>query len=119
MEERDGAPVAGRSARSLGARPGTDIPVDDAGLVRPGKGGMSVSPDDPHNLPRHRLPPELGGTGKDPAWAIGEYELGDQLAYRPDPANPTHGFVEPAGIMLFDEYQRALHATQARWRRVS
>jgi len=118
MEEREGTPIIGESARSLGARRYKDTPVDDAGLVRPGLGGMSVSPDDPLNLPTHRLPPEFGGTGKDPVWAINEYNLGEKLSYRPDPDNPTHGFVEPAGVMSFDDYQQAIHETQDQWNRV-
>lgn len=79
---------------------------------------MSVSPDDPLRLPAHRLPPSFGGTGKDPVWGIGEFALGEDLAYRPDPADATHGFVEPARIMSFDEYQQALHATRESWRRL-
>ncbi len=118
MEGRAGVPVTGASARSLGARPDWDIPIDDAGLVRPGTGGISVSPEDPRNLPTHRLPPEFGGTGKDPIWTIGEYELGEHLSYRPDPRNPKHGLIEPTHTMTFEEYQQALHGTRNRWRRV-
>jgi hypothetical protein len=118
MEERDGLPALGDSARTLGARPHTDIPVSPTGLVRPGQDGMSVSPDDPRNLPRHRLPAHLGGTGKDPLGSIREDRLGDGLAHRPDPRSATHGFIEPATAMLLEDYQRALHATQSFWRRV-
>lgn len=80
---------------------------------------MSVSPNEPMNLPRHRLPIEFDGTGKDPVWMIGEYDLNDKLTYRPDPADPeTHGFVEPSEIMPFDEYQAALYNTRLHWVRV-
>lgn len=73
----DGLPMAGPTARTLGARPGSppdgDIPIV-GGMVRPGTGGMSVSPPPPENLPPHRRPPEYGGKGKDPIW---EFETND------------------------------------------
>ncbi len=73
MEETpDGEPAIGPSAITLGARPHIDIRVDLSGSVHPGTGGMSVAPDTPSNLPRHRRPPEHGGTGKDPLWSIQE-----------------------------------------------
>ncbi len=72
------------------------------------------------NLPRHRRPPECGGTGKDPVWCIDAAELGQQLRFRPGPANPGgHGFVEPAERMTLDEYQEAIAATRAAWRRAA
>jgi hypothetical protein len=112
----DGMPVVGPTARTLGARPRIDILVDPHGTVRPGTGGLSVSPDDPRNLPSHRRPPEFGGTGKDTVWTIASSELGPELIYRPDPLNPTgHGFVEPAWPMHVDQYQRALAATRGAW----
>lgn len=79
---------------------------------------MSISPDDPQNLPEHRRPPEFGGTGKDPVWGIGELDLGDLLAYRPDPRHTSHGFIEPASTMTFEDYLQALHGTRGRWRRI-
>jgi len=75
----DGLPELGRSARTLGARPQIDIPVDDDGIVRGGAGGMSVAPDSPMRLPVHRRPPELAGTGKDPVWEL-EVERLPELA---------------------------------------
>lgn len=108
-------PKLGDSARTLGARPGTDIPVE-GGVVRPETGGMSVSPDTPANLPPHRRPPSLGGTGKDPVWNMNSNDLPDGLTYRPDPANPAgHGFVEPSRPMTYDEYQSLIHSTQGQW----
>jgi hypothetical protein len=79
---------------------------------------MSVAPDAPTNLPRHRRPPEYEGTGKDPVWAIQEGELGPHLRYAPDnvPA-PIHGVVEPAIPMTFEAYQRALEETAPYWTR--
>jgi hypothetical protein len=80
---------------------------------------MSVSPDNPLHLPRHRRPPELGGTGKDPVWCINADELGPDLRYVPDSAHPAaHGFIEPARPMPLRQYKRALEATGSVWRRV-
>jgi hypothetical protein len=101
----------------LGARPGIDLLVID-GMVGPGEGGISVSPDDPRRLPSFRRPPELDGTGRDPVFAIDEQDLGPDLIYRPDPRNPDgHGFIEPVRPMPFEVYQQALIATQSAWRR--
>jgi hypothetical protein len=119
----DGLPMAGPTARTLGARPGSppewDIPVVD-GIVRPGTGGMSVSPPPPGNLPHFRRPPEHGGTAK----KIGLYEmdtddLPDRLAARPDPDDPArHVFIEPSREMSFEEYESALEETRSLWRLV-
>lgn len=61
----DGYPEPGRSPRTLGVRPGIDIPVRADGLAVGGEGGMSVAPDSPGNLPEHRRPSDQGGTGKE------------------------------------------------------
>lgn len=116
MEEAIDGPAIGATARTLGARPDVDIPLTPEGLVRPGLGGMSVSPDSPMNLPRHRRPPEWNGTGKDLIWSITTDLLGNDLSYRPDPEDPTHGFVEPARPMLFNEYQGYLFESARSWR---
>lgn len=117
--DADGLPMLGETARRLGARPGTDIPLGRDGLVAPGTGGMSVSPDTPENLPLHRRPPEWGGTGKDPVWLIGSLALGPGLVYRPDPELASHGFVEPSRRMPLDAYQAALAGTRAGWSEAS
>jgi hypothetical protein len=97
----DDTPETGESARKLGARPEIDIPLDYAGDVEPGVGGMSVSPDSPENLPRHRRPPEYGGTGLDPVWMMDSEDLSERLVFRPDPGDPhRHGFVEPETRMV-------------------
>ena len=85
MREADGLPVTGPTARTLGARPGVDVPVGPDGMVHPGTGGVSVSPDSPLNLPPHRRPPEFGGTGRDPVWRLDERDLPDGLSYPPAP----------------------------------
>ncbi|HEU5159763.1 MAG TPA: DUF6531 domain-containing protein [Streptosporangiaceae bacterium] len=120
MRESGGVPELGQSARTLGARPGTDIPVDANGMVHPRTGGVSASPDSPTNLPPHRRPPEFGGTGRDPVWQTSSEGLPDGLTYRPDPANPSgHGFIEPSRSMSIEEYQGLLGSTQGSWQLTS
>ena len=104
--------MVGPTARTLGVRPGDDIPVV-AGRVSPGTGGMSVVPDNPMNLPDHRRPVPLGGTGKDPIWGIDRGSLGGDVVYRQD--KPTHGLFEPAREMSLDEFQEALADLASRW----
>src|SRR5262249_9103122 len=118
-ESTEGSPQLGSSARTLGARLGIDVPaLSGRDLVNPGQGGVSISPDDPHHLPRHRRPPEFGGTGQDPVWCLDDADLGPLLCFRPAPGHPGHGFIEPAHPMTVDEYQQALAATQPLWRKV-
>ena len=94
------------------------MPQREDGMVQPGTGGMSVTPDDARNLPRHRRPVELGGAGKDPVFAIEAADLGERLLFRPDPDNPNeHGFVEPAAEVGVEPYQNALCDTGPRWTR--
>jgi hypothetical protein len=115
----DGYPEVGRTARTLGVRAGVDVPVDEAGQVKPGSGGVSVAPNSPAGLPAHRRPPGLGGTGKDPVWEFDLAELGGSLAYREDPDQPgVHGFLEPSVEMTFDRYERALIETRLAWRSI-
>jgi hypothetical protein len=79
---------------------------------------MSVSLDDPQNLPQHRRPPALGGTGKDPVFVIAENGLSSDLLCRPDTRDPTkHGFVEPTAVVPLEAYQRALCDTAPNWGR--
>lgn len=115
-EDGEGHPQVGQSARRLGVRPGTDIPVDDEDEVEPYTGGMSVTPESPDRLPFFRRPPGLGGTGKDPVWEIDSDQLGENLTYRPDDASPgTHGFVEPARRMRLDDFEDLLALTRDSW----
>jgi hypothetical protein len=114
--DANGLPAIGPSSRTLGVRPGIDIPANGpAELVSPGQEGMSVAPGDPFLLPIIRRPRGFGGTGRDPVWMIDEAELGSDLKYQADPNNAGHGFVEPSWTMTLDEYQRALAATQPYW----
>jgi hypothetical protein len=118
-ETHAGLPEVGESARALGVRPGIDVPATNLhDLVNPGEGGLSVSPDDPLNLPTFRRPPNFQGTGKDPLWSIRDADLRPDLRYRPDPNKAGHGFVEVARPMTLREYQLAVARTQQLWRKV-
>jgi hypothetical protein len=76
---------------------------------------MSVAPDDPLNLPRHRRPKELDGTGSDPVWQFNMADLSADLRYWQDPLDPKHGAIEPATAMPLSEYEQALEQTRDRW----
>ena len=115
MKDGSGMPKVEASARGLGARPGTDIPVDADGLVHPNTGGISMSPS-PGDLPPHRKPPEFGGTGKDPIWKIDSDNLGDNLKYIPD--KPGHGTIQPSKSMSLGKYQEALGGLQNQFEKV-
>ena len=115
----DGLPEIGETGRYLGVRMDVDVPGGEAGLVEPGTGGMSVVPLPVTNLARHRLPRELGGTGRDPVFELDTDELPEELNYRPDPENPEgHGFLEPSRRMSFEEYQQAVYSTRVLWHRL-
>jgi len=119
-EDVDGRPEVGPSSRTLGIRPGKDVPVQRPGdVIQPHQGGMSVSPNDPINLPYFRRPPGFQGTGKDPVWSIDESDLGPDLCYRPDPVTAGHGFIEPSHPMTVAAYQLAIARTRDRWRKVN
>jgi hypothetical protein len=83
-----GQPLIGDGARSLGIRPGVDIPVRD-GIVSTGVHGMSVTIGSPFALPSHRRTPEIGGEGN-PVWSIDPRALPPTLLLRPDPRELGH-----------------------------
>lgn len=107
----DGHPEPGRSARTLGIRPGIDVEVDDEGNVHPGREGLSVAPRDPLNLPPWRRPPRFGGDGKDPVWALTELPAG--LAYVA--TSGSHGVLSPAVTMTLEVYEELLASTAPSW----
>ena len=118
-EDARGGPEIGESARTLGIRPGIDVPsTTPGGLVQPAQGGLSVSPGTPMNLPSHRRPPPLGGVGRDPVWGLAAEDLGLDLDYHPDPDQISHGFVAPVRPMTLGEYQNALARTRDHWEKV-
>ncbi len=119
-KDETGRPLRGAESNMLGVRPGADIHPDASSGVSGGRGGLSVTPDDPRLLPPHVRPPRFGGRGKLPVFALPMDCLGTSLAYRPDPERPErHGFVEPGELMDLGEYQAALGATQPSWREVA
>ena len=114
-----GAPLVGTGDAMLGARVPIDIKTDLDGLVHPGRGGMSVTPDDPARLPPHFRPASLGGFGKLPVFGVETTKLGDLLFYRPDLKKPTrHGYVEPRTVMAIAAYQVAIAATGPHWQEI-
>jgi RHS repeat-associated protein len=112
MTPEGSQPQVGETARTLGVRPGVDIPVDANGRVHPNTGGMSVSPAI-EDLPSHRRPPEHGGTGKDPVWKLNTSNLGDDLAHVPD--KPGHGTIQPSKSMPLSRFQTALANLKSGW----
>lgn len=106
----DGLPVAEPTARGLGARPGIDIPVGTDGKVHPNTGGISVAPESARNLPPHRRPENLGGTGKDCACLLNTANLPKSLKYVQDSAK--HGTIQPSTSMSLSDYQAALSSTR-------
>lgn len=114
-EDSNGKPLTGRSARTLGVRicePRIDIPIR-AGKVHPQTGGMSVTPDDPLQLPKIRLPKSLGGEGRDPVFYFQVPNLSPTLNLRRD--KPTHALIEPAQCCLFEEFEQNLYSTKEKW----
>jgi hypothetical protein len=111
-EDPGGSPMVGPTARTLGVRPHVDIPVA-AGQVRPYTGGMSVAPDRPENLHPLRCPAAYGGRGKDSVWYIRVDRLGADLQFRQD--SPTHGLIEPARDMSWNDFQKSLERTKPFW----
>ena len=119
VEAADRSPEVGPSARLLGVRPANrstpDVPaVYPQDVLGPGQGGMSVAPDDPMRLTRHRRPASLGGIGQDPVWVLDVDDLGPLLQFRQD--GTTHGIIEPKAPMTFQDYLKALGALRTRWR---
>jgi hypothetical protein len=117
IEDIDGLPKLGsKSARYLGVRYPADVEAFDAhGLVGPGGGGVSVSPDDPMNLPEHRRPEAMGGTGPDPVWMIRRADLGPLLNVAQ--TSRQHALLEPARKMTTSEFDAAVAATRGKWKR--
>jgi hypothetical protein len=123
-----GRPVAENSKRGLGVVAPDDIPTEEREtrapdvvpdrdeIVHPGKGGMSVTPDDPRKMSLARRPIRLGGRSKDPLFAIRSDSLAPELSFRPDPrAVDRHGFVEPSSAVTLARFRLDLAATAPRW----
>jgi RHS repeat-associated protein len=127
-EGADGMPELGASARTLGARPGTDVHPDADGNVHPlgtdGRPhGMSAA-GSVEGTPDFRRGPEYGGTARpnqaDPVWSMNTNDLPEGLSYHPDNPNALggHGVVAPNRTMPFDDYQARIQSTQGSWTKV-
>jgi hypothetical protein len=134
MREENSVPALGSSSTTLGVRlpdvsqPGLvpDITPDASGLVKPGQGGISVSPDIVH-LPPHAIPtrlksryPRASGNARIRIRRLGEGpfsdgSLSDELSFRVDPKNAGHGFIEPASDMHVNAYLDAIRSTRDQW----
>jgi len=114
MDACSGSPCVGDM--HLGVRVPQDIQPDGAGFVEPGLGGMSVTPNDPWDLPRHRRPPSLYGTGKRPVWEYSIAHLPSSLVLRLE--SVTHGLVEPGARMGITVYRSSLGSTAPDWRKI-
>lgn len=116
QEDSDGKPRTGNSAITLGVRiegSHADILIDSQGQVHPKTGGMSVTPDDYRQLPKHRLPESLGGRGRYPIFSFQVASLPSSLMLHRD--KPSHALVEPSKSCLFEEYEQNLHGTREDW----
>lgn len=128
MQPEGDLPAVGNSRVMLGVvvglPPEGDIMPDEAGNVKPGTGGMSVSPT-LGDLPFWRVPKRLknrvpGARGKD---VHKVYRLGSgpfapsrvtpDLILHPD--RPGHGMVEPSVLCAIAEYEAHLATTRVLW----
>lgn len=115
----DNLPVIGHnSGAELGVRD-DDIPVDDLGNVKPNNGGFSVTADDPDDLPDHRKPKNMGGTGKNPVFYIASNSLNNKLSFVMDTsltAERNHSFIEPKIEMSMEDYRDEICKTRNDWK---
>lgn len=115
----DGSPRCGDTGATLGVRY-RDLAAGEDGLVHPGKGGLSVTPDDPLLMPEEFRPLALGGIGRLPVFEISEDALGASFSIRSDPKRPArHAFIEPKLPTPLQDYQRLLCATKPNWRPIA
>lgn len=126
----DGRSSLGLCARVPGSSNRPDILPDGSGDVRPGTGGISVSPTLKSlldRLPARLVPvryrpiaPKASGDDKNCVWVMGQGpfvrgRLSSSLQLRPDPGDEDHGFIEPDATMKLQQYQSALIATRDEW----
>ncbi len=116
-------PKVGSSNKELGVRIPGDI-ASEAGLVRPGCGGMSVAPSwrQPpiYKIPRRlrHLRPGAAGSNSLSCWTFGAGEFANgQFAASLILAvsSQTHGCVEPERQMPVSDYTQAITNTRDRW----
>jgi hypothetical protein len=113
----DGFPETGRSSRKLGVRMDgvfRDLTPDLQNRVQPKTGGLSVTVDDPSQIPPARRPRWLPcGLSEDPLFHIAPSSVGSSLTIRVDAG--AHALVEPAEPMLLPDYETAIEATRPHW----
>lgn len=127
----DDKPRVGEEPNMLGARPGTDIPVQD-GQVSPETGGLSVN-GCPCSIPPTVGPRLLRGiipgaknTNSDGRrlWSSGtgdfvSSEFAEHLRLRPRESEEVEhrqkGFIEPEQEATFVDYQQAIADTRSCW----
>lgn len=125
----DGKPKVGTASKCLGVRPpgdpSADIKVDDGGVVKLNRMGMSVS-EDWRTLPGHLVPRELadehfGASGKDMAVFVhgaGTFEEGavaDGLYMWLKEGETASGIVCPVALVPLQQYQDDLARTRPDW----
>jgi hypothetical protein len=110
------------TSRMLGVQVPEYIAPDQKGMVGPGNGGMSVTPNSMWNGPNHRRPRgmRMGSTGKsyDYMYSVAGTSIPvDKLSVRLDPNRPEkHAFVEPAISIDLSGYETDLASTRNDWR---
>jgi hypothetical protein len=103
------APLMEASARGLGVRPDYDIAVDAEGNVAPNGEGMTVRPS-AGDIPRQFR------KGRFSVWSLDTEMLPEGLEYEQD--SPTHGVVQPAWVMPYEEFAAGIDETRPLWQQL-
>ena len=114
-QSESGEPKVGTSMTTLGVRV-RDLHPRLSGMVDPLEGGISVSPEGEEHLPEAAR--TLLESGKGAIFALDTEALSPRLAYRPDPNDTSHGFIEPVTNMKYEMYQREVQQTGDLWESV-
>ena len=122
IDPRDGMPLRGRSATTLGIRE-SDFDIDAVTkMVAKNDKGTSVSPSC-SQLPQSLRPAKFaGGLGGKKLFCFklgsGPWESGvvaPDLELLPDPNDPDHGFLTPEVPMVLQRLEDAMEATRQDW----
>ena len=129
-DDESGGPLTGFGRDRLSVRTPRDIEPDEAGIVQPGKGAMSVGATlravlqrlPPWAIPERfsYLAPDASGRNNTWIWRMGEgaflaTAVSQDLLLRLDGLDSDHGCVEPGEPMSIEQYQAALADTQPQW----
>lgn len=118
----DGLPRVSRDPHCLGVRvlnsnPPNDIyPDGEPPTVRPARGGMSVTPDDPNEIFNLFLKRAMDKRRAERVWCLQQQDLGEDLALHF--TSQFHATVEPVRPMSLEDYEKALAATRSLWQPV-